>query len=281
MSDDKSSESLPEPEITDSDEVAASEAPLLEHLAELRSRLIWGLAALLVGTLICFAFARDIYNFLLRPLVDVAQDELGRTDFELIYTAPLEVFFVQLKLSVFAGLFVAFPVIAYQIYAFVAPGLYKNEKSAFVPFLIAAPTLFAAGAAFVYYLMLPLISRFALGFEQEAGEGVAAIAPQIKVSEYLSLVIALILAFGISFQLPVILTLLGKAGIVGSDSLKTGRKYALVGILAFAAFFTPPDVISQIMLTVPVMLLYEASIWCVALIERRADAEEEKASPAE
>ena len=261
------------------DEVEASSAPLLTHLTELRSRLIWSLLALAGGALICFVFAEPIYNFLMTPLVHVAEIERGDADFRLIYTAPLEVFFAQLKLSLFAGLFVSFPVIAWQIYRFVAPGLYKNERQAVLPFLIAAPTLFLIGAMFVYFLMLPLISRFALSFEQIGGNGVAAIESQIRVAEYLSLVMALMIAFGLSFQLPVIVSLLGKAGMVGADTLRSGRKYAIVGILAFAAFFTPPDIISQVMLAVPVMVLYEISIWCVILIEKaRAKEDAERAA---
>lgn len=251
------------------DEVEQSRAPLLDHLIELRNRLIWSIVALAVGGLICFFFAEPLYNFLLNPLVYEAQVARGQTDFELIYTAPLEVFFVRLKLALFAGLFLSFPIIAWQLYAFIAPGLYKNEKGAFLPFLVAAPALFSLGAAFVYVLMLPLLSRFALGFEQLGGDGIAAIVPQIKVSEYLSLVMALMIAFGLSFQLPVILSLLARAGIIGSDTLRAGRKYALVGILAVAAVFTPPDIISQIMLTVPVYGLYEISIWIAKSIEKQ------------
>jgi len=267
---------LPEDEKPDiiEDEVEGSRAPLLDHLKELRTRLIWSMVALGVATIGCFFIAEWLYNILLTPLVNEAQIGRGQTEFELIYTAPLEVFFVQLKLALFAGLFVAFPVIAWQIYRFVAPGLYKNEKYAFLPFLIAAPVLFTLGAAFVYFGMLPLISRFALGFEQLGGEGIAAIVPQIKVSEYLSLVMALMIAFGLSFQLPVVLGLLGKAGLVGASSLRKGRKYALVGILAASAFFTPPDMISQVMLTVPAYGLYEISIWIVAMIEKKRDEED-------
>lgn len=259
-----------QPDIVSEDEVDASRAPLLDHLKELRSRLIWSLVALSGATLACYFFAQPLYNWLLVPLFNEAVIVRGQAAFELIYTAPLEVFFVQLKLALFAGVFLSFPIIAWQLYSFVAPGLYKNEKYAFLPFLIAAPILFTIGALFVYYTMLPLISRFALGFEQLGGEGLAAIVPQIKVSEYLSLVMALMLAFGLSFQLPVVLGLLGKAGIVSAGALRKGRKYALVGILAASAVFTPPDVISQVMLTVPVYGLYEISIWIVVMMERKA-----------
>lgn len=265
---------------TDDDELESSRAPLLDHLIELRTRLIWSIAALAGASILCFFIARPLYNILLGPLVAVAEVERADTTFELIYTAPLEVFFVQLKLALFAGIFLAFPVIGWQIYSFVAPGLYNREKGAVLPFLIAAPVLFVIGAVFVYFIMLPLISRFALSFEQLGGEGIAAITPQIKVSEYLSLVMSLMLAFGLSFQLPVILSLLGRAGIVGTDSLRKGRKYALVGILVASAFFTPPDMISQIMLAVPVYGLYEISIWCVSMMEKKA-AEEEAAREAE
>lgn len=258
------------------DEVESSRAPLLEHLNELRSRLIKTLLALAVTTIGCFVFAEAIYEFLMAPFVQVASDLRGEAlGFQA--TGVMEIFFAKLKVAIFAGIFAAFPVIAWQIYAFVAPGLYKSERGAFWPFLIIAPVLFALGAAFVYFLMLPMLANFAVGQETLDG-GITTIELRPRVSEYLSLVMALMLAFGISFQLPVILTLLAKIGLVDSKMLGTGRKYALVGILAFAAFFTPPDPFSQLLLAGPVYLLYEISILCVKVIEKRASAPEAAAT---
>ena len=264
-----------QPDFTD-DEVEASRAPLLEHLTELRSRLIKSLIALSVASIVCFFFAEHIYDFLLAPFARMAEGVRG-APLELIFTGPMEFFFAKLKLAVFAGIFISFPVMAWQVYRFVAPGLYKEERGAFWPYLVFAPLLFVLGATFVYFLMLPMLARFAVSQEQ-IESSVATIKLLPRVSEYLSLVMALMLAFGLSFQLPVILSLLGRIGIVSSDALAKGRKYAIVGILAFAAFFTPPDVISQVLLTVPVLCLYEISIWCVKLIEKKKaeqDAEAE------
>ena len=273
-----------EPELLEDDsepQMEATRAPLLEHLTELRSRLIVAIIALVICAGICFGFATQIYNWLIEPFAIAAENAGKDTQLELIFTGPLEFFFVKLKLALFAGLFISFPIIAWQVYAFVAPGLYKNEKGAFLPFLVATPILFTAGALFVYYVMLPWVGRFAFAQEQLGADGPANIQLLLSVKEYLSLVMALMLAFGLSFLLPVVLTLLGQIGVVGSDTLRSGRKYALLIILAFAAFFTPPDVISQIILTGPVMLLYEASIWCVVLIERKRAKEDAAREAAE
>ena len=261
--------------IGDEDEVESSRAPLLDHLVELRTRLIHGLLALTLATIGCFFFAQDIYEVLLAPFAHMAETIRG-SKLEFIYTAPMEFFFAKLKLALFAGVFVAFPYLAWQVYAFVAPGLYKNERGAFWPYLVLAPMLFSAGAAFVYFVMLPMLARFTVGMELTDSE-VANITMLPKVADYLSLVMALMLAFGISFQLPLAMTLLGKIGVVSSRALASGRKYAIVGILAFSAIFTPPDAISQILLAAPVLFLYEIGILSVKLIERK-EAEREAAA---
>lgn len=259
----------------DSEEDDSSTAPLLDHLNELRTRLILAIIAVLIASVVSFAFADKIYNFMVNPYVVAAASIRDANDnqLEFIFLQPLEFFFAKLKLSLFTGLLISFPYVAWQFYKFVAPGLLKEEKGALYPFLIAAPTFFLAGASFVYYIIIPLLAQFALSQEQAATEGVP-IAHLPGVAAYLSLIITLMVVFGLSFQLPVILTLLGKAGLVSSEFLKKGRKYALVGVLAVAAFLTPPDFISQILLTFPVMLLYELSIICVRLIEKSEEQEE-------
>ncbi|MFW5659955.1 MAG: twin-arginine translocase subunit TatC [Oceanicaulis sp.] len=252
----------------DEDEVEASRAPLMAHLEELRDRLIWMLGAIAVGFAVCFVYAEWIYNVLLVPFEDAARQVRGdELELQLIFTAPLEFFFVKLKLALFGAIALAFPMIAYQVWAFVRPGLYKNERLAFAPFLVASPALFAAGMAFVYYLILPFVMSFALGQEQLGADGRAQIQLLTRVSEYLNLVTTLALAFGVSFQLPVLLSLLGKAGLLTSGDLVKFWKFALVGIAAFAAFVTPPDPISQIFLAAAMFGLYALSILAVKLVE--------------
>ncbi|WP_241671083.1 twin-arginine translocase subunit TatC [Dankookia rubra] len=233
--------------------------PLLDHLMELRTRLLWSVAAFGIAFAVCYYFSSQIYGFLARPLADILQQQ-GGGERRMIFTALYEAFFTYLKVAFFGAVFFSFPMWATQLWLFVAPGLYRSEKKAIYPFLLASPFLFVAGAALAYYFIFPLAWRFFITFETPPGEGALPIQLEAKVSEYLSLVMQMILAFGVAFQMPVLLTLLCRVGILDVATLRKGRRYAIVGMFVVAAVLTPPDVISQIGLAVPLLALYELSI---------------------
>lgn len=229
------------------------------HLIELRKRLFWVFGAMALGTAISFFFVEHIYSFLVQPLANAGSERL-------IYTGLTEAFFTYLKVAFFTGTFLTFPILLYQVWAFIAPGLYKNEKNAFWPFLVATPVLFFLGGAMVYYGIIPLAWPFFLSFQSTGMETALPIQLEARVSEYLDLIMTLIFAFGLCFQMPVVLTLLGKAGMVNADTLAAGRKYVIIAVFVVAAFLTPPDVISQVGLAIPMLLLYELSIQLVRMV---------------
>lgn len=251
------------------DDIDQSSAPLLDHLIELRSRLIWAIGGFFIAFLVCFFFAKQIFNLLVIPFQwATSWAGLDASKVDLIYTAPQEFFFTQIKLAMFGGVVLAFPVIAMQVYKFVAPGLYKNERRAFMPFLVASPILFLIGGALVYFFFTPMVMWFFLSMQQVGPENTVQISLLPKVSEYLGLIMTLMLSFGLVFQLPVVTTLMARVGLLTSQGLADKRKYAIVAAFVAAAVLTPPDPVSQIGLALPTILLYEIAIWAARMVER-------------